>query len=534
MKRKTIWRCISIKVFILTFLFSLVSVLLAENNARAQTVVSRARTGGYAEDIASVASGPLKDQIVMINGFEVMAVSGDKKPKGSLTSIFSLKVPELDVLPTGLTYIESEGLFAFASDTDFKKLFLFDSAGAFKGTRNIQYLNPAYTPQHFEGMGYIPASSPTFPDHLMVVVWDDLAGAPQRIEIMRRDGVVVSELFRPDWPSALLDNGLGDVTYFAPNRLLVTSYGVGVWTMDFGGNILSGPLDLGAGFGEGIVQLSDGRIVAANFPQGLLFLDSNLNRHPESDRNDFIGLNLNIPSGVAWNPDTNKLLLAHDRVPTTTTAAISSLPTSLDSSTQAVNISAFPFGMRLTYLPAEHLIAMTHINPRQIVLFNSDGTFNSQIDLSPAALGQNLGNPVAIAHIPTTNEFVLSFTGAGNDPNRATVQRTLYVFSRAGTLVRTLDLTATGTGSIGGLDYFVDPAGNERFIILASAGRVIITDLNGNSRNGNGFLFGEFNSRVKLGLLARVDITAITTGPLAGAFAIIENRGGEIIIFRLD
>jgi hypothetical protein len=287
------------------------------------------------------------------------------------------------------------------------------------------------------------------------------------------------------------------------------------------------------GIGEGIVQMSDARVVVSNFPQSLLFFDSNLNRMPESDRNDIIGLNLNTPGGVTWNPDTNQLLVTHDML-SPGTPAISAVPTSLDSATTVVNSGGFRSGNRLTYLPAEHLIAMTHGNPRAIVLFNSNGTFNSQIDLSAAALGQNLGAPAGITYIPTTNEFALAFQGAANDPNRAAVRRTLYVLSRNGALLRTLDLTATGAGAIGGLDYYVDPAGNERFIILASAGRIIITDLNGNSRNASGFLIFEFNSRVKLGLLARVDITAITTGPLAGSFAVIENRGGEVVIFRLD
>jgi hypothetical protein len=71
-------------------------------------------------------------------------------------------------------------------------------------------------------------------------------------------------------------------------------------------------------------------------------------------------------------------------------------------------------------------------------------------------------------------------------------------------------------------------------MILGSAGRVFITDLNGDSRNANGLLLGEFNIRVKLGLLNRNDITAITTGPQAGAFAVIDSLAGEIVIFRLD
>jgi hypothetical protein len=307
--------------------------------------------------------------------------------------------------------------------------------------------------------------------------------------------------------------------------------------MDFSGNILSGPAAPGGGIGEGIVQMSDSRIVATNWPQNLLFFDSNLNRQPESDRNDVIGLNLNFAPGIAWNSDTNQLLIAHDMpgIFTNPGPAIAAVPTSLDSATQAVDTSAFPFGRMLTYLPGEHLIAMAHANPRKIAFFNSDGTFNSEIDLStPASLPPGLGAITGIEYIPTTDEFAVSFNGAASNPNRAVVRRTLYILSRTGTLARTLDLTATGTGGIGSLAYYVDPDGNERFLILASAGRVIITDLNGNSRNASGFLIGEFNSRVKMGLIERSDIAAITTGPMAGAFAILGGRGGDVVIFRLD
>ena len=85
------------------------------------------------------------------------------------------------------------------------------------------------------------------------------------------------------------------------------------------------------------------------------------------------------------------------------------------------------------------------------------------------------------------------------------------------------------------LAYFDDPGGGGgRFRILGSAGRIFVTDLNGDSRNSNGFLFREFNSRVKLGLLSPTDITAITTGAMAGAFAVVDGASGEVVIFRLD
>jgi hypothetical protein len=100
--------------------------------------------------------------------------------------------------------------------------------------------------------------------------------------------------------------------------------------------------------------------------------------------------------------------------------------------------------------------------------------------------------------------------------------------------VRTLDISATGTAGVGALEYFQDPQSGEGRLMLLSGSRVIITDLNGVSRNADGFLLGEFNSRVKFGLVTRSDIAAITSGPMAGMFAIADGSGGEIVIFRLD
>jgi hypothetical protein len=337
------------------------------------------------------------------------------------------------------------------------------------------------------------------------------------------------------------------VAFLAPNKLLVTFYTNAIWTIDFNGNVLAGPQEVvGANGFEGIVQMKDTRIAAVNFPQSLIFFDQNLNRVTESDRNDVIGLNLNTPRGVAWNSDTSQLLITHGAAPESLSSAISAVPISLNAASQVVDLAATGFNaaQRLTYLPAEHLIAAVNgNNPRAIVLFNSNGTVNSQIDLSPTALGMNLGNPVSITFIPTTNEFVVGFGGVLPASNQQAERRRLRVISRTtGAIVRTIDLTATGTGGVagvaamggvGGVAYYQDSGGSDRLLILGPACRAFITDLNGDSRNANGVLFGEFNIRVKLGLLSRSDITAITTGPQAGAFAIVDGAG-EIAIFRLD
>ena len=505
--------------------------------AGAQTVVSRARVGGYAEDITYVTSGTLKDHVVMTNGYELYAASVSKKVPFS--RICRIDHPEMDQFVNGFTFIQSEGLFAMNNAPHPNKLFLFDQTCASKGTRPIQYLNSNYRPGHLEGLAYIPTSSPVFPDHLILVAWDDLTGDTVRLVIMRRDGVQVAEISRPDWPAQLRsEGGLGDVTFLAPNRLLASVYHPdSLWIMDFNGNILSGPLPTGGamGLGEGVIQISDGRLVASSYPQNLVMFDKNLNRQPQDDRNDIVGLGLNLPHGIAWDSDTNTFLVTHDTQVTLGPGGIARVPTTLANSAPVVDLAAFPFTRSAVYLPDEDIVATLRQFPagqRAILLFNVDGTLNSQISLTPASLGLSLGQPAALAYLPGSDEFVLSFSGVPAD--QGFERQRLRVVSRAGALVRTIDISATGTGGVGAIEYFQDPQSSEGRLMLLSGSRVIITDLNGNSRNANGFLLGEFNSRVKFGLITRSDIAAITSGPLAGAFAVTDGSGGEVVIFRLN
>ena len=515
------------------FLFGV--ILFSALDLSAQTVLSRARTGGYAEDIAFVTSGALKDQLVMTNGYELYATPLAKK--AALTRLCRIDHPEFDQFVNGFTFVESEGLFVMNNAPHPDKLYFFDQTCASKGTRTIQYLNSSYRPGHLEGMTYIPATSPTFPDHLILVAWDDLNGIAFRLIIMRRDGVQVAEISRNDWPTQFTEGGIGDVTFLTPNRLLVSLYHPdSLWTMDFSGNILSGPVAGTNGSGEGIVQMSDGRVVATTYPQSLLLFDKNLNRQPQNDRNDVLGIGLNLPHGIAWDSNTNRFLVAHDTILTSGFAGVASLATTLTSASPVIDLNAFPNTRQTVYLAQENLVGTLRPGPanqRAILLFNLDGTLNSQISLSPASLGQNFGPASGLAYLPGSNEFVVSFSGV--PPDQGFERQRLRVFSRAGALVRTIDISATGSGGVGALEYFEDPQSSEgRLMMLSATGRVIITDLNGNSRNADGFLLGEFNSRVKFGLITRSDIAAITSGPLAGAFAIADGSGGEIVIFRRD
>jgi hypothetical protein len=216
---------------------------------------------------------------------------------------------------------------------------------------------------------------------------------------------------------------------------------------------------------------------------------------------------------------------------------VAGLSTTLTSSMPVVDLSPFPLTRQTAYVPQDDLIAVLRFgvaNDRAILLFNTNGTLNSQISLSPTSLGQNFGQPLSLTYLPGTDEFIVGFGGVPG-PVQALERLRLRVISRAGTLVRTLDIAGTGVAGVGGVEYFEDPqGGGGRLLLIASFGRMIVTDLDGNSRRPDGVLFGEFNSRVKFGLITRSDVAAITSGPLAGAFAMVDGSGGEVVIFRLN
>ncbi len=515
--------------FTSSFVVLLAATFLAASAGYAQTIISRTRIGGYAEDITYATGGSLKDNIVLTDGYEIFAVS-TKKEKEPMTRLFDIRGLGVDINPRGITYVESEDLFVVNDITQRSTLFLFDAQGQSRGTRKITYLG-GYAPEHLEGMGYIPPGAALYPDHLIQVALDTPNG-PSRIEVLTRSGQVVKEIV-PNWPIGSATEFMGDVAFLAPNKLLVTFYDDSIWTIDFDGNVLAGPQTYpGANGFEGLVRLKDGRFVGVGYPQKLLYFDASLNRQPANDRNDLVGLNLNLPLGVAWNSDTNRHMIVHDSLVTFNTIfnSVSSVPVTLDSATPFTDLAAAGFTVprKATYLAAEHLFGVVHLNgPRAILLYNSDGTLNSQVDLSPATIGQNLGGANNVEHLPATNEFAVTFNG-NPTPDPAAERRRIRIVSRTGTLVRTIDLTCTGTQGVGGIAYFDDPGGGGgRLLILASAGRVLVTDLNGN-------LLREFNVRVKLGMVSATDVAAITTGPQAGAFSAVDSNGGEMVVFRLD
>jgi hypothetical protein len=57
--------------------------------------------------------------------------------------------------------------------------------------------------------------------------------------------------------------------------------------------------------------------------------------------------------------------------------------------------------------------------------------------------------------------------------------------------------------------------------------RAIITDFDGN-------LLGEFDYRDRPGVLSMTDVAAVTTGPQAGSFSLVNFDTSALVVFTLD
>jgi len=487
-------------------------------------VLQRELLGRYIEDLDFVPNGPFAMHIVMLVGYEVHGVPADAVSHGAIRRLFDLRQQILGA-PTGIAYIASERLFAVVDAAQPTKLFVTDHRGTPHPPRPIQYLS-ADLPDHIEGLAYLPSTSPQFPDHLLTVTWKFIDVFPfvlNRIQVIRRDGQVAAEIPVPNDISFL---GVFGVAFLAPDRLLVTDEINRIRTLDFAGNIVGGPVSTGLLFAEGIVQLADGRVVTGEGAQ-LRFYDAALNRLPQDDRDAGTRIGLVGPWSVAWNPDTLQHLVVappEESGPLIFSNQVAAVPLSLDASSRVVDLSVLPTPLRFpraTYMPDEHLIAVSlrrrGVTPAQIALYDNNGTVVERIDISAIA---GIGRPFKIAYIPPTREFVVV---------EETQRSKLKILTRTGALAREINLAPIGINFIGAVVYFnhLHPSGGQ-FLIFASPGRAVITDFAGNPAS-------EFDFRAELGLTFVSGASAITNGPLAGAFTALESAvSAHLVVFTLD
>lgn len=480
-------------------------------------VLARARLGNVSEDVAAVHNAGLKSQVAILDGEEVWGLAVDADLLGASQKreyLRAQKLFDLHALPhhghaTGIAYIATEGLFVLNDSWQVTTLFLFDSLGHLQGTINVEYLG-GFVPCHIEGLAYIPEDSPVYPDHLVLVAWN-CSPYETRLQIVRRDGQVVDEIVPggPAWGYFA-----GPVTFFAPNRLLVGFYGES-YVLDFAGNVVDGPLTPPRGLAfEGLAQLPDGRIAAADpFSGTVHFYDEEFCRL-ETRGDSHLGVSTTPLDGAAWDDATRTFLILHRFSPENRVEAV---PLGLDRARQVLDLEqhGLDWGRGLTYLPGEELIAVAHQrSPEAILLFDGDGNWVEQIDTTWVG-----GRPLEIEFLPGTNEFAVSFQWAGQQ---------LAILSRWGDPVRTIDLTATGIGGPSAFAFFdPDHPSGGRFLIFGWGSKAGVADYDGN-------LIGAFDFREAFGAIFPRDVALITSGPYEGAFVLVSSMNSEVVVFTLN
>jgi hypothetical protein len=501
--------------------FAIILVLaFAGAAANAQSVLFRKRLGNNSEDITAIHSGPLAGTIAIMDGTDVLALSNEDddaeapQPPRTLFSVLGLGVLSG---PRGIAFLDPQQQFLFDDPAQINTLFLSDIHGVAQGTINVTRMG-GFTPDHVEGLEYLPSTSANFPNHILqVAITFGAASTQSRLEVIDPSGQVGAEIF-PQIPFADPFTFISGLGFQAPNRLLVGGTDGTLWQIDFAGNLLAGPIRFpGVEDLEGIVQINPNRIAVAGYDVGkIMFVDENLSPLAGQDRNYLVGFGLSQPLGVTWDTDTTSHLVNFPGSAAPANAAqIISMPPLAGSETRVVDLTGVVGPTALTYLPDEHRIAVSRVGcaPNcSILLYDNGGNLVDQVPVR--------FNLRALSYIPTTKQFAA---------RRAAAPQTLLFFDRTGALVKSIDLSASGIDGINGIAFFnpSDPSGGE---LLISSTRLthqmFVFDL-------HGAVHAQFDYRTSLGVIDARDLAAITIGQQTVAFSTVDPEKSEIVIFRL-
>jgi len=456
----------------------------------AQTVVQRARLGHAVEDLDVMGK-----QLVALDGQEVFVA--DPK-KGGFAKLFDVRGGGAGHC-TGIAYVPADKTFLVLDPLQRDRFFVFDDKGATLGTRAITYLG-GFFPEHIEALTFLGKGTP-YPDHVAFLTYDN--AGHQWIEVVGLDGTVVLHLELPapieETVYGLASNDGGGFYVIAMNNLL--------YTVDYAGQITSGPLRVDDGFlVEGIVLAGDRLYVRDYFSGKFVAFDASLQRAPADDvRHDF-GAGLPNLISIAWNSDADRfavLTVNHTDVPLFTTGW--QLVTSLDDARPMFFPRAHGFlrPRGMSWMDDEHKLAVTHTQPqRAILIYSPNGDLLEQIDVTA------IGRPFQIAWIPTTDEFYV---------RTVEMPSTLRVLSRTGAFLRDVDFSALGPA----IGSFAHVDGE---LLVFIGGLLYRTDLAGAA-------IASYDPTPLQ--VVNPSICAITTGPLAGKFAVTSARNGEVVVFSL-
>jgi hypothetical protein len=497
---------------------ALATLLATVWTASGQMVLARARTGNNLEAMTFVDNGPLENSIVFVDGHQLRSVSADPcRRHCSVNELLDLKVLNFNVHINGIAYVSAEKKFLLwdfsMPDTWFV---LGRDAQALAETRTVTHL-PGRADNGVEGMVYLPSSAKRFGDRILGLAHD--ADFVTHIEVIKRDGTAVDEIV----PKGDLEGqAIAGIGYRAPDQLLLGTFDNFLWAIDFDGNVVEGPIDASPNSDfEGVIQTSAGKIVAGSYLDGnLLFFDKRFNRLAGLDRDVRIGIGKTRPFGVAWDPDTQSLLMNPNGQGFV--QELDALPVSMDSFVQIASLEGTAgVTSGVTYLAGEHRIGVAQANnPRAVLLFDHDGAQTEEIDFqNPSG-----GGLIQVTWVSSRQEFAYKLRTTGD--NR------IHFAERNGAFVGNFDLSPLGITAFDGLVFFPagpgdpNPAGNLAVTDDATK-RVVFMDVDDTT------ILGEMDFRSPDTLnMVHMRLGYISNGSLEGSFIGFDYHNSEVVIFR--
>jgi hypothetical protein len=322
----------------------------------AQRVLQRKRLENNTEAITAILSGPLKGNVAIMDGLDVLALSQENEEEDA-HKLFNVLALGVNSGPRGIAYIESQRQFVFDDPTQIPTLFLSDVRGNPQGTIAVTYPG-GFTPDHVEGLASLPAEATYFPNTLVqVAITFGATSTTTRLEVIDPSGLVVAEIFPQIFASD--PNPSDFVTGLAfqfPDHLLVGTVSGLLWQIDFAGNVTAGPVTFpGVTDLEGIAQTGRNRIAVAGYSAGkLMFVDGSLNRVAQEVQSYQIGFGLSQALGVAWDSDTGTHLVHVSGASGPIPPEVISLTRSLHSEQEVVDLTGASAPRALAYLADEH------------------------------------------------------------------------------------------------------------------------------------------------------------------------------------
>jgi hypothetical protein len=513
----------------------LAGCLLFTCGATAQTVLSRQRLGNATEGMTYVDEGRWRGHAVIVDDFDVIAIplsdnDDDDGENAKTTSrgphkIFDLRSSGIAFFPNAIAFVPGQRRFYFtnsggpeAGDT----LYVTDERGRplpslkLKG-RDLSDVG------YREGLSWVPWTAPFFPGHFAAVTVKatyDVA----TIQFIALDGTVDGEipidLDKVTYPLS--------VAFQAPAGLLLGDTGNVLWPIDFSGK-LGTPVaiatsSLTTGF-EGLASLPDGRILAANYGRGRLYvLDSSLRRLREQDRDFRLGPGLSNLSDVDFMPETGQFLIRGLVGPTNGTQVAAAVSSDADELSIITALDQLPFYLS----PASsydakrrEVLMVAPFGPDRGVYFfdRTDGHYLRRISMRKLRYGPRSavalpdGSIAVLVRIYPRLELHLLSAGGTPDPSDPS---TVFASELPGSPVP-LANPLSPASSIA-LHLYEPPTGPVQLIL----GNVFY-NLDGSVARIIPLSFFDGGS-------ARA-VTSISSGPLAGRF--VTTSTGSLIIFSL-